>query len=150
VLAACATRETLKKPQIEFLNVAASTDDAIDKAGVIVNAAITVKAHPEFKAARIQLDRAHELFNAFPSQVRDSSDTRLEHLQFMIEFEDGDLCQTQGKIEQALARRTDSVKRTGKPSNHLIFATTTKCFKRVEHSCWLIGASGTKLCPGST
>jgi len=106
-LKACQLRDNgaLKEAIEEFCRIAKETSDPIDKAGVLLNAATTLKILGECNLARMQLKAARDVIISSddpPSKLR--ADYRLALLNVRIEFEDADISSFEGNITEALAR----------------------------------------------
>lgn len=111
-LAACQLRDEGKYAQAyeAFRVLGDETTDRVDKAGILLHAAKTLKLQEKYIAAEDQLRAARELVTDYlgPSP---SSDERIAHLEIYLDYEDADLSWKQGKNKEALAKFESSLKR---------------------------------------
>jgi tetratricopeptide (TPR) repeat protein len=106
-LKACELREDgrLREAIDVFRTIAQNTEDPVDKAGVLLNVATTLKVLGEYDQAREQLEVARTLMVSSndPHAVA-RRDHRVSQLEVSIEFDDADILSHEGKIEEALAK----------------------------------------------
>jgi hypothetical protein len=98
----------LREAADEFFRIAEDTNDVVDKAGVLLNAATTLRALGDFDHARRQLDeirRLTPLSDIEPSTV--VKDERILWLAISVEIEDADIHRAEGNEKAALARLDD-------------------------------------------
>src|SRR5712664_3240202 len=101
-----------KEAITEFTRLAEDTPDPIDKAGILLNAATTLRALGECDLARSKLDAVRELVP--PSQGACSnieSDSRSVFLTISVEIEEADICRVEGNKKEALAKLDDLMSR---------------------------------------
>ena len=106
-LNACGMRDrgNLKQALAEFSNLSENTEDPIDKAGVVLNLATTLKALGEYDRAGRQLDRARALIGSVEnSSFATQRDSRLAQVHAALDFEEADLCRHQGQNDEALSK----------------------------------------------
>src|ERR1700676_335454 len=103
-LKACDLRERGKLAEAyqAFRELADETTDALDKAGILVHAAKTLKLQERYSEAERQLRAAREL--AANDLGQSSSDARIAHLEVYLDYEDADLLWKQGENGEALAK----------------------------------------------
>ncbi len=102
---ACQLREQGKLVEAyhAFSKLAEETTDRIDKAGVLLHAAKTLKLLEQYEEATAQLSAVRALVaDSLPSHS--APDERVEHLEIYLDYEDADLCWKQGKNEEALTK----------------------------------------------
>jgi tetratricopeptide (TPR) repeat protein len=95
----------LREAAEEFLKLAQDTDDPIDRAGILVNAATTFRALGEYDRARHHLAVARRF--AASAEVFNSNlvkDDRSVQLQICLDLEEADICRSEGKDEEALTK----------------------------------------------
>jgi len=106
-LKACELRDNGKLAEAidEFRRVAEDTRDPIDRAGVLLNVAATLRALSEFTKAREELRAARSLAaspDASPALAL--RDPRLLQLEVSFDFEEADICGYEGKLDEALTK----------------------------------------------
>jgi hypothetical protein len=101
-LNACRMKEEgkLSEAYEEFLRIAESTDDRIDKAGVLLYAGMTLKLLERYDDAKCQLGAARTVAAEY-LLPNSSADERIGHLELYLDFEDADLCWKRGENEEA-------------------------------------------------
>lgn len=106
-LQACKLRDEGRREQAiqEFLKIAQITQDPVDKAGVLLNAATTLKALGDYDEARRQLNEARDLFAHLKFRTHEGRrDSRVPQLKLGLEFEEADIYSFEGRIEEALSK----------------------------------------------
>jgi tetratricopeptide (TPR) repeat protein len=86
----------------EFLRIAETTEDRINKAGVLVYASTTLKLLERYDDARRQLGAARTVAEEYLSP-NSSVDERTIYLEVYLDFELADIYRFEGKKEEALA-----------------------------------------------
>ena len=94
----------------EFLKIAETTEDRIDKAGALLYAGMTLKLLERYEDARCQFIAARTAAAEYLSPNL-SVDERVGHLELYLDFEDADLCWKQGDNEEALTRFSNFLKK---------------------------------------
>lgn len=95
----------LKEAIDEFYRVAADAEDPVDKAGVLLNVAATLRALGEFDKARGELRAARSLVtSSIKSTVEASRGERLLQLEPSLDFQEADIYGYEGKLDEALAQ----------------------------------------------
>ena len=111
-LSACRMREEGKLAEAydEFSKLAQDTEDQIDRAGVLIYAAKTLKILGQYESATTQLKAVRELVpdHSFLNSVVDE---RLAHLEVYLDFEDADLYWQRGENTEALSRFEAALKK---------------------------------------
>jgi tetratricopeptide (TPR) repeat protein len=104
-LNACQMREENKFSEAyeEFLKIAETTEDRIDKAGALLYAGMTLKLLERYEDAKCQFIAARTVAAEYLSP-NSSVDERVGHLELYLDFEDADLYWKQGENEEALTR----------------------------------------------
>jgi len=107
-LKACQLRDAGKFDQAveQFRKVATGTKDPVDKAGVLINIAATLRALSQFDAAREELRIARHLVESSDEMSVEqlACDPRLLQLKLGLEFEEADICGYEGKLNAALTK----------------------------------------------
>lgn len=95
----------LREAISEFLGVAESVEDPVDKAGVILNVATTFNALGEYDRARQQLLAARRLVSSLEDWSAETPrDGRIVQLKVSLDFEDAEICSFEGQLDMALAK----------------------------------------------
>lgn len=116
-LKACQLRDHGKLTEAidEFRRIAEDTRDPIDKAGVLLNVAATLRALSEFGKAREELSAVQSLVaSSDDSSVEALRDPRLLQLEVSLDFEEADICGYEGKLDEALAKFDLLLKKYGR------------------------------------
>jgi tetratricopeptide (TPR) repeat protein len=115
-LKACQLREEgkLREAIDEFFRIVEVTEDPIDKAGVLVYAAATLRELGDYDDAMQQLSVAKNFVRSFgDSRSNLTSDYRLRQLEVLLDFEEADIWRFMGRNEEALAKFNASLKKYG-------------------------------------
>jgi tetratricopeptide (TPR) repeat protein len=95
----------LKEAVDEFYKIAEESEDPVDKAGVLLNLAATLRPLNEFSKAREELNAARRLVASLDdSPVGTLRDPRLLQLELSLDFEDADISGYEGELEEALEK----------------------------------------------
>jgi tetratricopeptide (TPR) repeat protein len=106
-LKACQLRDDGKLTEAidEFRRIAEDTRDPVDRAGVLLNVAATLRALSEFTKAREELRAARSLAaSSDASSAQALRDPRLLQLEVSLDFEEADICGYEGKLDEALTK----------------------------------------------
>jgi tetratricopeptide (TPR) repeat protein len=87
----------------EFLRIAETTEDRIDKAGALLYASKTLKLLERYDDATCQLNAARTVAAEYLAP-NSSADERVIYLEVYLDFEDADLFWKRGQNEEALAK----------------------------------------------
>jgi tetratricopeptide (TPR) repeat protein len=89
----------------EFNALANETSDPIDKAGILLNAATTLRASGKLVLAKSQLNAVRLLVPSYENLLFDpNADKRAVFLILSAEIEEADICRGEGRNEEAVTR----------------------------------------------
>ena len=89
----------------EFLKLARDTDDQIDRAGILLNAATTLRALGEYDRARSELAEARTIAPSLESFHSASlRDERIPQIHLSLDLEEAEIFRYAGDNQQALSR----------------------------------------------
>lgn len=104
---ACQLRDEgkLREAIVEFCKIAKDSEDAVDKAGVFLNVATTLKALGEYDQARQNLSVARRLAASIAvASIKDPKDNRLQELEVSLDFDEADILSFEGHLSEALSK----------------------------------------------
>ncbi len=110
ILNACQLRDEGKfiEAYNEFIQIAESTPDPLDKAGALLYAANTLEMSGQCEAATTKLSAVRALMEDYPKSERDE---RFAALELFFDFEDANLFWLRGENPEAALRRFEAVLR---------------------------------------
>jgi len=114
----------------EFLTIAEDTEDpvdkaGVDKAGVYLNAATTLKVLGEYEQGRSLLGVARSLLaSSHTLQLESDRDVEVLVLEMRLDFDEADFLSHEGKIEEALAKFDLLLKKYGQTMQEAEFRAT--------------------------